>query len=172
MEKRIFAIASLLALLFLVLFPLVHRADALDMPVEFVEARYTYKPDRQVPVERPQQDVGIFTMTSTVTAYCTCVECCGEWSAEHPSRIGTDYEQLTASGTVPRSHWTIAVDPDVIPLGSYVMIGNGVYVAEDTGSGVNGNHIDIYMTSHEDAEEFGTREMEVKVYGPERFAMQ
>lgn len=32
------------------------------------------------------------------TAYCTCVKCCGIWSAEHPSRVGTDYVQRTKSG--------------------------------------------------------------------------
>lgn len=172
MEKRIFAIVSLFALLFLILFPLVHRADALDMPVELVEARYTYKPDRQVPVEKPRQDVGIFTMTSTVTAYCPCPICCGDHSAEHPNNIGTDFEQLTASGTIPTASRTIAVDPDVIPIGSYVMIGDAVYIAEDTGSSIDGSDIDIFMSSHEQAWEFGSKKMDVTVYPPERFAMQ
>ena len=47
----------------------------------------------------------------------------------------------------------IAVDPNVIPLGSKVQINfedesmrqfDGVYTAVDTGGGVNGNHIDIF----------------------------
>ena len=171
MEKRIFAIVSLLALLFLILFPLMHRADALDMPTEVVETRYTYKPDQQALVKKPQQDVGIFTMTSTVTAYCPCVVCCGEHSAEHPKNIGTDFVQLTASGTIPTESRTIAVDPNVIPIGSYVMIGNAVYVAEDTGSAIDGSDIDIFIGSHERADEFGTKTLEVTVYTPEHFAL-
>ncbi|MFR5613204.1 MAG: 3D domain-containing protein [[Clostridium] innocuum] len=42
---------------------------------------------------------------------------------------------------------TIAVDPDVIPLGSKVLIDGHVYVAEDVGGAVKGNVIDIYSSS-------------------------
>lgn len=45
------------------------------------------------------------------TAYCTCVKCCGIWSAEHPSRVGTDYVQRTKSGTIPTADRTVSVDP-------------------------------------------------------------
>ena len=164
--KHLLSLTPLLLLLLCLLIPLMSGAFASDKP-EAVETEYTYTPDLPAPSPEPAPPI---TMTATVTAYCTCVECCGEWSAEHPSRIGTDYVQLTASGTVPTMRRTIAVDPEVIPLGSYVMIGDGVYIAEDTGSGVSGNHIDIYMTSHEEAAEFGTKEMEVTVFPPERFA--
>jgi len=53
----------------------------------------------------------------------------------------------TATGTYP--HWgTVAVDPNVIPLGSTVYIqGLGVFHAEDTGGAVVGNHIDVYVDS-------------------------
>lgn len=39
---------------------------------------------------------------------------------------------------------TIAVDPNVIPLGSEVLINGHEYVAEDIGGAVKGNVIDIY----------------------------
>jgi 3D (Asp-Asp-Asp) domain-containing protein len=53
----------------------------------------------------------------------------------------------TATGTYP--HWgTVAVDPTVIPLGSTVYIqGLGVFHAEDTGGGVVGQHVDVYVDS-------------------------
>ncbi|MFR1857426.1 3D domain-containing protein [[Clostridium] innocuum] len=41
----------------------------------------------------------------------------------------------------------MAVDPDVIPLGSKVLIDGHVYVAEDVGGAVKGNVIDIYSSS-------------------------
>lgn len=99
-----------------------------------------------------------------VTAYCSCPKCCGIWSKDHPSRQGIDYEQYTTSGTVPTAGRTIAVDPDVIPLGSKVVLNGHEYVAEDTGSGVKGNHIDVYFDSHEAALDWGVRTMEVQVF--------
>lgn len=55
-------------------------------------------------------------------------------------------------------HGAIAVDPSVIPLGTTVYIEDlGYYVAEDTGGGVIGNHIDVYMASCDDAIEWGRR---------------
>lgn len=166
MKKHIYILVSLVVLALLIAQP-----RAADQPQFPVRATYTYTTIHQQTIEAPQEPEPGFTVTATVTAYCPCVECCGQWSAEHPSRIGTDYEQLTASGTVPTRGRTIAVDPDVIPLGSYVSIGNGVYIAEDTGSWVNGNHIDIFIPDHEEANVFGTKEMEVTVYTPEHFAL-
>lgn len=99
------------------------------------------------------------------TAYCTCVTCCGIWSQDHPSRIGTDYVQKTASGTTPTAGRTISVDPDVIPLGTVVVIDDHEYVAEDTGSAVKGNIIDIYFASHEDACKYGVQNKTIYIKG-------
>lgn len=92
------------------------------------------------------------TAVFTAYAYCACEKCCGKW-AEYG---------LTASGTVPQQGRTVAVDPDVIPLGSELWIdGEGPFVAEDTGSGINGSTIDVYHDSHADALEWGKREVTV-----------
>ncbi len=68
----------------------------------------------------------------------------------------------TRTGTYT-SRGTIAVDPRVIPLGSIVYIEgfNGYYVAEDTGGGVIGSHIDIWMESCDAAIQWGVRYLEV-----------
>ena len=73
-----------------------------------------------------------------ITGYCDCPICQEEW-------VGT-----TAIGVAPTEEWTIAVDPDVIPLGSYVLIDGHRYCAEDVGGAINDNHIDMFMGSHED----------------------
>ncbi len=63
----------------------------------------------------------------------------------------------------------IAVDPDVIPLGSSVYVTGDVYdfgvcAAEDTGGAIIGNKIDIYMGNDMDAMyRFGRRPMRVYV---------
>lgn len=87
----------------------------------------------------------------TVTAYCPCEQCCGQWA-----------DGLTATG-IPAGPGIVAVDPDIIPLGSTVIIDGHRYLAADTGSSVKGQHIDICMTSHRDATEFGTQSAEVWV---------
>lgn len=63
----------------------------------------------------------------------------------------TSYCAQTSTGTCATKKRTIAVDPSVIPYGSYVCInfdiGNpwtGCYIAEDTGSGLKGYHVDIF----------------------------
>ena len=99
------------------------------------------------------------------TAYCTCVKCCGIWSAEHPSRVGTDYVQRTKSGTIPTADRTVAVDPKVIPLGTVLIIDGHEYIAEDTGSAVKGNVIDIYFDSHERAVEYGVQMKTIYIKG-------
>ena len=99
------------------------------------------------------------------TAYCTCVKCCGIWSAEHPSRVGTDYVQRTKSGTTPTADRTVSVDPDVIPLGTVLIIDGHEYIAEDTGSAVKGNVIDIYFDSHELAVEYGVQMKTIYIKG-------
>lgn len=89
------------------------------------------------------------------TAYCTCVSCCGIWSDEHPSRIGTDYMQKTASGTIPTEGRTVAADTDVLPFGTVLVIDGQEYIVEDRGGAVKGNSIDIYFDSHEEAVAYG-----------------
>jgi len=73
-----------------------------------------------------------------LTGYCDCEICQGPW-------VGT-----TALGMEPTVNNTIAVDPNIIPLGSYVWINGVRYHAEDTGSAINENRIDIFCSSHEE----------------------
>lgn len=77
----------------------------------------------------------------TVTAYCPCEACCGEWA-----------DGITATG-LPAVPGIVAVDPEVIPLGSTVILDGQKYLAADTG--VKGNHVDIYIPHHELANNYG-----------------
>lgn len=73
-----------------------------------------------------------------------------------------DGQCITATGIRAR-HGVVAVDPNVIPLGSQVYIpGYGVAIAADTGGAINGHRIDLCMESYHDAMQFGRRS--VKVY--------
>lgn len=58
----------------------------------------------------------------------------------------------------------IAVDPNVIPLGSKVHVeGYGTFTAADTGGAIKGNKIDIFMPNKQEAIQFGRRNLEVTV---------
>ncbi|ARI79071.1 hypothetical protein HM131_00865 [Halobacillus mangrovi] len=58
----------------------------------------------------------------------------------------------------------IAVDPSVIPLGSRVWVeGYGYAVAGDTGGAIDGNRIDLFMSSKSEALSFGSRNVKVKI---------
>ncbi|RSL31666.1 peptidoglycan-binding protein [Salibacterium salarium] len=58
----------------------------------------------------------------------------------------------------------IAVDPDVIPLGSKVEIeGYGTYTAADTGGSIHGNKIDVHMPNKSKAYDFGRRNVDVTI---------
>lgn len=89
--------------------------------------------------------------TFTITAYCGCPSC-------------SNGSNRTASGTVPTQGRTIAADTSILPYGTQVVIGGAVYTVEDCGSGVRGNHIDIFFATHDQAVAFGRRTMQVFKY--------
>lgn len=99
----------------------------------------------------------------TLTAYSAGVESTGK-DENHP-QYG-----ITASGTKVTEGRTIAVDPKVIPIGWWVFIeGIGFRRAEDTGSAIKGNKIDVYFGSQKTAEKFGRKKgYTVYVIGPNK----
>lgn len=83
-----------------------------------------------------------------------------------------------ATGVKPVEGTTIAVDPNLIPLGSKVIVDcpsypeiNGLKIAQDTGGDILGDRIDIYfddmstdpVEANKRMREFGTREVTVYV---------
>ncbi|ATH72524.1 LysM peptidoglycan-binding and 3D domain-containing protein [Bacillus altitudinis] len=58
----------------------------------------------------------------------------------------------------------IAVDPNVIPLGSKVYVeGYGEAIAADTGGAIKGNKIDVHVPSKSQAKNWGVKSVKVKV---------
>ena len=83
---------------------------------------------------------------------------------------GDSWYGVTYTGTRATEGRTIAVDPEVIPLGWWVYIeGIGFRRAEDIGSAVKGKKIDIYFESAEHAKKFGVKSgYTVYVIGPQK----
>lgn len=86
-----------------------------------------------------------------ITAYCPC-ELCSE-----------GYGRETSTGKYARSEHTIAVDPDIIPYGTTVIIDGKKYKAEDCGGDIKGNRIDIFMDTHEETLVHGVKHKDIKV---------
>lgn len=96
-----------------------------------------------------------------ITYYCACEACCGEWAKNRPKDSEGKPIVKTASGATAEAGKTIAVDPDVIPYGTEVIINGHTYTAQDCGGAIKGNRIDIYCDSHAEALEGGVDALEV-----------
>lgn len=93
-------------------------------------------------------------LTVTLTAY----------SAKY-----SKYNGITYSGVKATEGRTVAVDPNVVPIGWWVYIeGYGFRRAEDTGGLIKGNRMDIFFESHEVAKQFGVKKRTVYVIGPKK----
>lgn len=66
-------------------------------------------------------------------------------------------DTITSTGVKPIVGRTIAVDPKIIPYGTKVYIPelDKVFIAEDCGSAIKGNRIDIYMNSFDECMKWG-----------------
>ncbi|HZK57603.1 MAG TPA: ubiquitin-like domain-containing protein [Clostridia bacterium] len=100
-------------------------------------------------------------LTMTATAYDLSFQSTGR-------KPGDKYYGVTASGTKIRPG-VAAVDPKVIPLGTKLYIEStdktqdyGYATAEDKGSAIKGNKIDLFIENAQDVKKFGRRT--VKVY--------
>ncbi len=96
----------------------------------------------------PELERLVYVGAFYITMYAATVEQCG-------NSLG-----ITASGRKvtddPTCH-TVAVDPAVIPLGSYLIIEGYdgiIFRADDTGSAINGFDIDIFTTNEAESKTF------------------
>lgn len=99
---------------------------------------------------RAQSDEKLISMGDfKITYYCSCEECSGHWGTQ------------TATGNHCEQGRTVAVDPDVIAYGTRILIDDNVYVAEDCGNLVKGDHIDVYVEDHDLVEKLGVKEKKI-----------
>jgi uncharacterized protein YabE (DUF348 family) len=88
--------------------------------------------------------------TYKITAYCSCSKCCGKSTGR------------TASGTQATAGRTVAASSK-FAFGTQLNIGGHVYTVEDRGGAINGNRIDIYVSSHAQALQWGVKYLPVSV---------
>lgn len=109
------------------------------------------------------------------TAYDLSLNSCGK-------PVGSKGYGVTANGTnltgkTRQQAMTVAVDPEIIKLGSKLKITfpepydhfSGIYTANDTGGAIKGNKIDVFMgdfksnKTHQSVWDFGVRDVRVEV---------
>ena len=105
--------------------------------------------NRELDASEPMATEPEYIGTFTVTHYCPCEICCKKTDG------------ITFTGTQATEGRTVAVDPDVIPLGSTVVIDGQEYIAEDIGGAIKGNRIDKFMLDHNSALRAGIVQAEV-----------
>ena len=136
-------------ILLIVLSILITSAQAVE--TEEAPTVEAYNPAWDIPATESAVCNDVFLGEFTLTAYCPGRCCCGKRANGY-----------TATGTLATEGRTIAVDPKVIPYGTRVLLiwPDGTqhsYIAEDCGSGVNGNHIDVFFNDHQAARVFGVQ---------------
>lgn len=61
----------------------------------------------------------------------------------------------TSSGVIAQENRTIAMDLNIVPMGSRVLINGQEYVVEDVGGAIKGNRIDMYVGTEAYANSLG-----------------
>ena len=88
--------------------------------------------------------------TYKITAYCSCAKCCGKTTGR------------TASGAKATAGVTVAA-PAKFAFGTKLNIGGHVYTVQDRGGAIQGNRIDVYVSSHSAALQWGVKYLPVSV---------
>lgn len=93
------------------------------------------------------------TIKIEATGYCSCSKCCGPYDGS-----------TTASGTSPTAGRTVAASKNY-SFGTkvYIPYFGKTFIVEDRGGAIQGNRIDIYFRSHQEALQFGRRTLEATI---------
>jgi 3D (Asp-Asp-Asp) domain-containing protein len=92
------------------------------------------------------------TLIMTATAYDPCYQCNYPYYGA-PSYIG-----------LPLKKGIIAVDPNVIPMGTRLYVeGYGEGIAADQGGAIKGYHIDLCFETHQQALDYGIKTVKVTI---------
>ena len=120
-----------------------------------VSAEVAYLPGL---VEAAGADEGWRRVRMRVTAYCPCEKCCGEFA-----------DGITASGhKIHPGDCFVAADSS-LPFGTELIVpdynANRPVKVLDRGGAITGNHLDVFFPTHEQALQWGVKNLDVKVKG-------
>lgn len=166
--RRTSAVFFLLLLCLASAFAGAMAAKALDSPQEQTSASADETPAEPI-TYAPAADIGhpeafeneeieaALLSRSHAMEDCTVTFYCAE---QYPHICGTG-DGIAFDGTPVLPWATCAVDPDVIPIGSTVLVdlgdGDGLRTLTANDTGVHGNHIDICVPTHAEALRLGVQ---------------
>lgn len=97
------------------------------------------------------------TVRMRVTAYCPCPEC-----------VGTGSPGITASGHKIQSGDVFVAADKSYPFGTKIIVpgynDNQPVEVLDRGGAIKGDRIDVFFPTHEEALEWGVKDLDVKVF--------
>ena len=139
--------------------------------IESLKQAKTDYPTNSIPETQTEQEMALQTIVDSfegepkqvsvylgrfeLTAYCSCYKCCGEYALNRPKDENGKDIVIGSIGERLYQGVSIAVDPNVIPYGSKVLINGKEYIAHDCGGAIKQNRIDVYFNNHSDARVFG-----------------
>ncbi len=96
--------------------------------------------------------------TLNASAYCACYKCCGKTNG------------ITASGAKASPWYTVAAGKGY-PIGTIIYIpslsytaNGGWFVVQDRGGAISNNKLDLFVSSHGEALQFGRRNLQCYIY--------
>ncbi|MBU5307672.1 3D domain-containing protein [Clostridioides mangenotii] len=145
-----------------------HNGDLVNK--EYVKEIVKTKPVNKVVKEVADVDMQVATSrgTSSRNLATSSSKTSTSQNGQSMKVVATAYSghSITATGTKPK--WgTIAVDPKVIPYGTKVYIPqfDMVFTAEDCGSAIKGNKIDIFMNDSSTVYNWGRKTIDIRILG-------
>lgn len=161
--------------------------EATETAIETL-ARETYPPEPTIQIAAPETATAVvidttaetiaetepaaepiprYTSVGTfkLTAYCSCEHCCDEYAVNRPKDENGNPIVYTANMSVAKQGVTVAADTNVLPFGTSLLIDGHEYIVQDRGGAIQGNRIDVYFDSHQEALVFGVQYKEVFVKG-------
>ena len=147
-------------------------AKAIDGPQETqetapVETHAEAESAVPAPAIEPQEDFENERIEAALLSRSTVIENCTVtfYCAERYKHICGTGDGIAYDGTPVLPWATCAVDPDVIPLGSTVLVdlgdGEGLRYFRANDTGVKGDHIDICVPTHDEALSLGVKTFDV-----------
>ena len=136
--------------------------------VQYVIVPMTLKNVEQDIIEEEQNNEvkeDVFLGNFKLTAYCSCYKCCEEYALDRPIDSNGNEIVYGSIGEMLVEGYSIAVDPNVIPYGTEVIIDGITYKAQDCGGAIKGNEIDVYFADHKKAQEFAVQYKDVYLKG-------
>jgi 3D (Asp-Asp-Asp) domain-containing protein len=114
--------------------------------------------------ERDADLAGTRRLLADMAADTCYFELLGDFDVSYYTQAEPGVDNITATGAEV-FEGVVSVDPEVIPLGSEVIIDGQYYLAEDVGGAINGKRIDIFVWEYETAVQGGRQTREVWVKG-------